>query len=178
MNLIEAFPDRAIIDLDRQDFSNLWQGLDYGDELMGAHNEYVRILGYEGHSLRYLMTWLTAYRPRQEEREKSYYPGLVSIAKEAASKLVDADPADKLLAVCISGGPEEKIVRVSFTVDALKIFDGALQEVLDYHGADDRPYYELTSRHTNPQDLMDAQQQIRDILTATAHAASTASNGS
>lgn len=173
MNLIEAFPDRAIIDLDRQDFSNLRQGLDYGDELMSFNNEYVRILGYEGHSLRYLMNWLIAHNPAQ-----AFRPGLVPIAKEAASKLVDADPADKLLAVCISGGPEEKIVRVSFTVDALRIFDGALQEVLDYHGADDHPYYELTNRHTNPQDLMDAQQQIRDILTATAHAASTASNGS
>lgn len=169
MNLIEAFPDRAVIELDRQDFSNLWDGLDYGDELMAANNEYVPLLGFEGHSLRYLMTWLRAYRPYREECER--YPDLVSISKEAANKLVDADPADKLLAVCVSGGPEEKIVRVSFTVDALKIFDGALQEVLEYYGAENPPFYELTNRHTNPQDLMDAQQQIGDILTAIAHAA-------
>ena len=165
MNLIEAFPDRAIIDLDRQDFSNLWRGLDYGDELMSFNNEYVPLLGYEGHSYWYLKNWLRAYDPEQASR-----PGLVPIAKEAASKLVDAGLVDKLLAVCISGGPEEKIVRVSFTVDALKIFDGALREVLDYHGADDPPFYELTNRHTNPQDLMDAQQQVRDILTATSNA--------
>ncbi|SHP70193.1 hypothetical protein [Mycobacteroides abscessus] len=177
MNLIEAFSGCAVIDLDRQDFSNLWRGLDYGDELMAAHNEYFLVLGYEGHSYGYLMNWLTAHRPLQEERDKNYYPGLVASSKKAASRLVYADPADKLLAVCVSGGPEEKIVRVSFTVDALKIFDGALQEVLDYHGADDPPFYELTARHTSPQGLVDAQQQIRDILAAIARAASAVSNG-
>lgn len=177
MNLIETFPDRAVIDLDRRDCSNLLNGLDYGDELMAAHNECFLVLGYEGRRYGYLMNWVRAYRPLQEEREKNYYPGLVASSKEAASRLVDACPADKLLAVCVSGGPEEKIVRVSFTVDALKIFDGVLQEVLDYHGADDPPFYELMNRHTNPRGLVDAQQQIRDILAAIARAASAASSG-
>lgn len=166
MECVEVSGGRATVDLPDGDVFVLGAALNEAIEVLAAEEaDYVERSGYSEHSFVFLHDWLVAHRPEQPTAKR------VSFATQALVRVSAACEADKQLATWVSSGGAAPLVRVTFTVDALKIFDAAIRQTLEHFGADDPPFWELGIRAgADPETFQKVQQQIQRILAAVATA--------
>lgn len=151
--------DGAIVDISVQDSQllntvcrELGQAVD-SDHILAR-------TGYAEHAYDYLSQWMYDNRPAPRPRDMRQQQAYVRL-KEA---LGSPTPSELLLATKV-GDSDTPTVRWNLSFTALRMFDVAIREILDDHGSDAPPFWELPIiTGFDEEDFRTLQQEILGIL--------------
>lgn len=161
MIYVSATESGALVDISPQDFQLLSTVCREISQAVGSDQILVRT-GYTEHAYDYLFLWMSDNQPDPSP--------LSAIQQKADASLKDqlgSPTASELLLATKIGNSDTPTVRWKFNLEALLMFDGAIREVLNAHGNDDPPFWELPIvTGFGEEDFRTLQQEITAILAA------------
>lgn len=153
--------DGAIVDISVQDSQLLRTVCRELGQAVGSDHILAQT-GYTEHAYDYLSLWMVDNRPDPRPRFMRQQQAYVRLKEVLGSPT----PSELLLATKV-GDSDTPTVRWNLSLTALRMFDGAIRGILDDHGDDDPPFWELPIiTGYDEGDFLTLQQEIKVILEA------------